>query len=67
MKTDLTQLLHLISAVGVQTLGKYLAYLVAVDFLPAPAKKGKCELPRLNIDRLQALATDRFGGRSAKP
>jgi L-2-aminoadipate reductase len=56
-----------VNAVGVQTLGIYLAYLVAVGFLPAPAEKGECELPRLDRDRLQALATGRLGGRSAKP
>jgi L-2-aminoadipate reductase len=55
-----------VNAVGVQTLGIYLAYLVAVGFLPAPAKKGECELPRLDRDRLQALATGRLGGRSTK-
>ena len=55
-----------VNAVGVKTLGIYLAYLVAVGFLSAPAKKGECKLPRLDRDRLQALATGCLGGRSAK-
>jgi L-aminoadipate-semialdehyde dehydrogenase len=53
--------------VGVQTLGMYLAYLVAVGFLPAPAKKGECELPKLDTARIQALTASRLGGRAAKP
>jgi L-aminoadipate-semialdehyde dehydrogenase len=55
------------NAVGVQTLGMYLAYLVAVGFLPAPAEKGECELPRLDGARLHALAAGGLGGRSARP
>ena len=55
------------NAVGVRTLGMYLAYLVAVGFLPAPAEKGGCKLPRLDGTMLEALAAGRVGGRSARP
>ncbi|KAL9631402.1 MAG: hypothetical protein Q9164_005912, partial [Protoblastenia rupestris] len=44
------------NAVGVRTLGMYLAYLVAVGFLPAPAEKGECKLPSLDGTMLEALA-----------
>ena len=55
------------SAVDVQTLGMYLAYLVAVGFLPAPKEKGECKLPRLDGTILEALSVGRLGGRSSKP
>lgn len=55
------------NALTVQTVGTYLAYLVAAGFLPAPTEKGMSELPKLDEARLQALAAGRLGGRSAKP
>jgi L-2-aminoadipate reductase len=54
------------SAVSIQSLGMYLAYLVAIRFLPAPSNKGDCELPSLDGGRLEALAAGRVGGRSAR-
>ncbi|KAM0431871.1 hypothetical protein ACHAPT_005124 [Fusarium lateritium] len=50
------------STLDMQVVGMYLAYLVAVGFLPAPAEKGEYELPKV-----QAIATDNLGGRSARP
>ena len=55
------------SAIDKKALGMYLAYLVAVGFLPSPAMRGECELPRLDDARLQALAAGHAGGRSARP
>ena len=54
------------NAVGVRTLGMYLAELVAIGFLPAPAEKGRCKLPRLDGTMLEALVAVRVGGRSAR-
>jgi L-aminoadipate-semialdehyde dehydrogenase len=56
-----------LNAVTVQTLGVYLAYLVAVGFMPAPTEKGELALPTLDKATLQALAGGSLGGRSAKP
>jgi len=55
------------NTVDAQTLGMYLAYLVAVGFLPAPVKKGEFELPRVDGLRLQVLVAGQLGGRSARP
>ncbi|KAI1812349.1 hypothetical protein GGS20DRAFT_26378 [Poronia punctata] len=51
-------------AVNVQSIGMYLAYLVALGFLPAPTEKGENELPKVDEAKIQAI--DSFGGRSAK-
>lgn len=55
------------NAVTVQTIGMYLAYLIAVGFLPAPTHKGERELPKLDEAELEALAAGNLGGRSARP
>ena len=55
------------STVSKEALGMYLAYLVAVGFLPAPAKRGECELPRLEGTKIEALATRHLNGRSTRP
>jgi L-aminoadipate-semialdehyde dehydrogenase len=55
------------NSVGVQTLGMYLAYLVAVSFQPAPPSKGEFKLPILDEARVQTLAAGHLGGRSARP
>jgi L-aminoadipate-semialdehyde dehydrogenase len=56
------------NVVNVQTLGAYLAYLVAVGFLSAPTEKGQLDLPKLDDARLEALtAAVNLGGRSARP
>lgn len=53
------------SVISVQTLGMYLAYLIAVGILPPPSgDNGDKSLPKLS-GNLSAL--DHFGGRSAKP
>jgi L-2-aminoadipate reductase len=56
------------SAVHVHVLGTYLAYLVAIGFLPPPpAESDRSPLPKLNGTSSQILAASHFGGRSAKP
>jgi len=55
------------SSVGVQTLGMYLAYLVAIGFQPAPPSNGKFKLPVLDEARVQELAAGQLGGRSSRP
>ncbi|RMZ75817.1 hypothetical protein DV737_g5114, partial [Chaetothyriales sp. CBS 132003] len=50
------------SSVGVQALGMYLAYLVAVGFLPEPLSKGEFKLPILDDARVRALAAADLGG-----
>jgi L-aminoadipate-semialdehyde dehydrogenase len=56
------------STISVQALGMYIAYLVAVGFLPPPpAHSSKEALPQLPGNVSQALAAGQFGGRSAKP
>ncbi|KAG6355884.1 hypothetical protein INS49_015268 [Diaporthe citri] len=52
-------------AVDMRTIGVYLAYLVAVGFLPAPVGNGEQELPEVDASRLQAVKVT-LGGRSAK-
>ncbi|KAL3953375.1 hypothetical protein ACCO45_013318 [Purpureocillium lilacinum] len=44
------------SAVDVDILGRYLAYLIAAGFLPAPTRAGERPLPQLDDDTLQSLA-----------
>ncbi|KAM6521077.1 large subunit of alpha-aminoadipate reductase, variant 2 [Fusarium solani] len=55
------------STLDMDILGMYLAYLVAVGFLPPPTEKGEHELPKVDETRLQAIAADSLGGRSARP
>lgn len=54
------------NAMTVENVGMYLAYLVAIGFLPAPSAKGERELPQLDEAKLQAIANISLGGRSAK-
>ncbi|KAH8670776.1 aminoadipate reductase [Xylariales sp. PMI_506] len=54
------------NSVGQQTLGMYLAYLIAIDFLPPPTRTGQYELPQLDKHSLEALAAGQVGGRSGK-
>ncbi|KAK0386994.1 hypothetical protein NLU13_5308 [Sarocladium strictum] len=53
-------------AVNTRTIGVYLAYLVAVGFLPAPEGNGEEKLPEVDVNGLKS-ANKTFGGRSAKP
>ncbi|UKZ51964.1 putative NRPS-like protein biosynthetic cluster [Trichoderma virens] len=56
------------STLDVQALGTYLAYLVAIGFLPPPpAGNSGTPLPKLDMASSQVLAASQFGGRSAKP
>ena len=48
------------------TLGTYLAFLVAIGFLPQPQDKAARALPRLEGEMTKTLVLDRVGGRSAK-
>lgn len=50
--------------VDVRTIGQYLAYLVAIGFLPSPGK-GEHQLPEVDVSKLQGVQ-DTLGGRSAK-
>lgn len=50
--------------VSVDTIGVYLAYLVAIGFMPAPPTGGQA-LPHIDMSRLSAVQ-DTLGGRSAK-
>ena len=54
------------NAVGVETLGMYLAYLIGVGFLPPPSGKGERELPKLDAELLEPMAAGGLGGRSAR-
>ena len=53
------------SAVDMRSIGMYLAYLVTIGFLPAPAEKGELELPQVDEERIRGMNAD-MGGRSAK-
>ena len=56
------------STLDVQALGTYLAYLVAIGFLPPPPAGNRgSSLPQLDMASSQVLAASQFGGRSAKP
>ncbi|KAL4879088.1 L-aminoadipate-semialdehyde dehydrogenase large subunit [Aspergillus karnatakaensis] len=51
-------------AVGTETVGRYLAFLVATGFLPGPSGTGAKAIPEVDTQRLQALGS--LGGRSSK-
>lgn len=56
------------NTVDMHALGTYLAYLVAVGFLPPPSTEGgRSALPKLEGSASQILAAGHLGGRSAKP
>lgn len=50
------------AAVTEQTVGVYLAYLVARGFMPKPSRQGK-SLPEVSISEGQLRALDKVGGR----
>lgn len=54
------------NVIDIPTIGIYLAYLVALCFMPAPTEKGRRELPSLDQSRVQALAHGQLRGRSAR-
>lgn len=51
------------SAVTVETMGAYLAYLVEVGFLPSPTKTGERALPVCELSAAQKEALGKIGGR----
>ncbi|ODM16957.1 L-aminoadipate-semialdehyde dehydrogenase large subunit [Aspergillus cristatus] len=51
-------------AVGTETIGRYLAFLVATGFLPSPSTTGVKAIPSVDTQRLQAMGS--LGGRSSK-
>lgn len=51
------------SAVTVETVGAYLAYLVEVGFLPSPTKTGERALPVCELSAAQKEALGKIGGR----
>ncbi|KAI2607944.1 aminoadipate reductase [Hypoxylon sp. NC1633] len=54
------------NVVGVEAIGMYLAYLVAIRFLPPPTQSGERQLPKLSGQLLEAVTKNALGGRSAK-
>jgi L-2-aminoadipate reductase len=54
------------AGVSVDTVGKYLSYLVATGFLPPPGKKGDRELPVCELSGERKEALRRIGGRGGK-
>ncbi|KAJ5219973.1 NRPS-like protein biosynthetic cluster [Penicillium chermesinum] len=51
-------------AVNEETAGRYLAFLIATGFIPAPPAAGSKAIPEIDSQRLQALGS--LGGRSSK-
>lgn len=51
-------------AVGTETIGRYLAFLVATGFLPSPSTTGIKAIPNVDTQLLQAMGS--LGGRSSK-
>lgn len=51
------------AGVGVDTMGIYLAYLVAIGFMPAPEKKGEKELPKIEMKEEVLESLKAVGGR----
>lgn len=50
-------------AVTEDTVGTYLAYLIARGFLPKPTKQGRKSLPSIHIGKEQLQALEKVGGR----
>lgn len=48
-----------------EIMGKYLAYLVGIGFIPPPQGQGKKALPKLEVGEEQKAALLRVGGRGA--
>ena len=53
------------SGVTKNTIGLYLAYLVAIDFLPPPTKTGLKALPAVEVSTTQRETLSSVGGRGA--
>ncbi|KAK5626701.1 hypothetical protein RRF57_002416 [Xylaria bambusicola] len=52
-------------SINVRSIGMYLAYLVAIGFLPSPTENGENELPSVDGKKIKTIM-DSMGGRSAK-
>lgn len=52
--------------VSLDTAGVYIAYLVAIGFLEAPAGKGSREVPQLRLGEEKLAALGKIGGRGGK-
>jgi L-aminoadipate-semialdehyde dehydrogenase len=51
------------TGVSVDTMGVYIAYLIAIGFLPAPQKKGERELPNISLSEAAIQSLQAVGGR----
>lgn len=51
------------TGVFVDTMGIYLAYLIAIGFMPAPEKKGEKELPNITLTEEARQSLKAVGGR----
>jgi L-aminoadipate-semialdehyde dehydrogenase len=53
------------AGVGVQTMGIYIAYLIAIGFLPPPPQKGELETPNIELSKEEIQGLQAIGGRGA--
>lgn len=53
------------TGVSVETMGLYIAYLVAIGFLPAPQQEGQRELPKMTLSAEAVQRLSSVGGRGA--
>lgn len=53
------------AGVGVQTMGIYIAYLIAIGFLPPPPQKGELETPNIELSKEEIQVLQAIGGRGA--
>jgi L-aminoadipate-semialdehyde dehydrogenase len=51
------------SGVSVETMGVYIAYLIAIGFLPPPQQKGERELPNITLSAEALQSLNSVGGR----
>jgi L-aminoadipate-semialdehyde dehydrogenase len=53
------------AGVSVKQMGIYIAYLVAIGFLPAPAATGEKQLPKIELSKQARESLRTVGGRGA--
>ncbi|KAI5798979.1 hypothetical protein EDC01DRAFT_25374 [Geopyxis carbonaria] len=53
------------AGVSIETMGIYIAYLIAIGFLPAPQGKGERELPKIELSEVAMNSLKAVGGRGA--
>lgn len=51
------------SAVTVEKVGVYMAYLIARGFMPRPSRDGHLKLPDISLSSEQVSALEKIGGR----